>query len=717
MKTPTCLILPAALWLTLSLPCQAGKIHDAVSKRDLAALDRALKREPRQVNARCYPDFDTPLYMAVAAGDPAIVKRLLDAGADAAMPSAGPERLTPVQRAVTLTREEKMGELPEIRVDPVVLGDIVPSKESGKPTATAQPRSIRPFPPLPAEEKQARMQVLELLVGIKPAIRNGSPNGVPPLHIAAGLGDANVVKLLVDAGEDVNGKCPAWMSSLHYAALGNADREVFDLLVAKGADVDAADNKGRTPLMLAARLGNAGGVEALIAAGAALDAEDIHRQSVICHAAVGGDEALVKLIYQKGGRDIIRFAKPEVLFQTAAAAGGMALAEILLAEGVDVNIRDEAGFTPLLSALERDHRELAAFLLGKGAERDAKTKDGRGMINIACLVGNTPLVREFVASDKADKALSILLSHAAARGRLEIVRLLVENGVNVNAPGPDRDSPLLRAVAGDSVPSAIPDPNPPSEDDRAEIVELLIKNGAKVDVEPYAGMTWMHAGVPYRGARVIKALLKAGVQPDLPAGSKDRTPLHIAAMSGRVETVQLLLDAGADPKKLDRQGDGLLLIAAAGGHAELVSFLIAKHFPVNVKNPVHGGTPLHCAAIANSPECVRLLLAAGASVNSQDVGGGTPLSQAIDKLSRLEFLKSDRTPERERMTKMANNLKDRLRIIHLLLEAGARTDMEIDPARSGNFIKLAQFAKDNGTPEIVELLENPPAVARKPRKP
>jgi hypothetical protein len=59
--------------LILTLPCHAGKIHDAVAKRDLVALELVLKNEPRQINRRCYPDSRTPLHMAVALGDTAMV--------------------------------------------------------------------------------------------------------------------------------------------------------------------------------------------------------------------------------------------------------------------------------------------------------------------------------------------------------------------------------------------------------------------------------------------------------------------------------------------------------------------------------------------------------------------------------------------------------------------------------------------------------------------
>ena len=94
----------ASIWLCLMLfPCHAGKIHDAVAGRDLAALGRVLKSAPEQVNARCYPDFKTPLLMAIGMGDPAIVERLLDAGADLTIPAVdSPLPSTPLERALIL---------------------------------------------------------------------------------------------------------------------------------------------------------------------------------------------------------------------------------------------------------------------------------------------------------------------------------------------------------------------------------------------------------------------------------------------------------------------------------------------------------------------------------------------------------------------------------------------------------------------------------------
>ncbi len=384
MKTTNPATPLTAICLALVLPCQAGMIHEAVAKRDPAALDRALKDAPKQVNSRCYPDFETPLFMAVSLGDPVIVKRLLDAGADLTMPSVGPARFTPLQSAAT--RTQRGGPL-----DPEqALGGL-----DGAPEASYESRATcfrklvdQARATMPDAEKAARLEVLALLLARKPELNKGFGNDHSPLHLASSYGDADAVKMLIKAGANVNGRDCFWWTPLCRAVIAGADQQVIDALIAADADVGASGKNDITPLMLAARAGLSGTVEALVAHGAALDAEDIARNTAIVYAARGGHDALVRWIYQKGGRDLIRLAKPEILFHEAAAGGSKALAEILLAEGVNVNLRDNAGYTPLLTAIENQRRELAAFLIAKGADRKAKASGGRGLFALACVAGD-----------------------------------------------------------------------------------------------------------------------------------------------------------------------------------------------------------------------------------------------------------------------------------------------------------------------------------------
>lgn len=82
----------------------------------------------------------------------------------------------------------------------------------------------------------------------------------------------------------------------------------------------------------------------------------------------------------------------------------------------------------------------------------------------------------------------------------------------------------------------------------------------------------------------------------------------------------------------------------------------------------------------------------------------------------MEIIKSKRPDNGAKLQMKAAHLLDRLRIIHLLIESGAKTDLIFPDAKESEPRTLIEYARENGSPEIVELLENPPPVARKPSK-
>jgi ankyrin repeat protein len=107
------------------------------------------------------------------------------------------------------------------------------------------------------------------------AARDVDPNlrradGVSPLMLAVGLGDADIVKALLDKGADVNSANPKGFTVLMYAA-GKGDLPVVKALLEKGAEVDAEDQGHTTALLLAERQGHASVVKALRAKKAGKD--------------------------------------------------------------------------------------------------------------------------------------------------------------------------------------------------------------------------------------------------------------------------------------------------------------------------------------------------------------------------------------------------------------------------------------------------------------
>ncbi|MFB0551948.1 MAG: ankyrin repeat domain-containing protein [Phycisphaerae bacterium] len=155
--------------------------------------------------------------------------------------------------------------------------------------------------------------------------------GHTPLHRAARHGDKALVELLIANGAEVNAKDCVGRTPLALAGL----KDVAEILIAKGADVNAKNKGGYTLLHLTARSGNKERTELLIANGADVNAENT------------------------GGATPLRFA---------AANGHKKVAELLITKGADVNAKDKKGRTPLWYAQEEGHTEIVELLRKHGAE-------------------------------------------------------------------------------------------------------------------------------------------------------------------------------------------------------------------------------------------------------------------------------------------------------------------------------------------------------------
>ncbi|WP_338966784.1 ankyrin repeat domain-containing protein [Spiroplasma endosymbiont of Lonchoptera lutea] len=211
------------------------------------------------------------------------------------------------------------------------------------------------------------------------------------------------------------------------------------------------------------------------------------------------------------------------------------------------------------------------------------------------------------------------LQYAIFHGNLDIVKLLLENGANINLQNNNGNNALITAV----------------ENGHTDIVKLLLKNGADINHQNKFGITPLITAATYGELDIMKLLLEKGANINH-QNKFGITPLITAASHDKLEIVKLLLENGATINLTDKNGNTALITAATYGKLDIVKLLLEKGAAINLTDE-NGNTALITAATYDYEKIVKLLLANGA-INSHLVkNSNTPLLAAGN--TQIEILK------------------------------------------------------------------------------
>jgi ankyrin repeat protein len=280
---------------------------------------------------------------------------------------------------------------------------------------------------------------------------------------------------------------------------------------------------------------------------------------------------------------------------------------------------------------------------------EAPRQESQGFLGVSvsrCVVVTVLLA--VVMTQPARAAGDQRLIQAAARGDVASVRQLLSQGADVHTPDADGTTALHWAVwaddlatanelirAGANVTAASAFGVTPvyiaAEHGNAAIVGRLLDAGAGVNTADETGDTLLMAAARARNPQLVRLLLDRGATVNAAEPALGHTALMWAVRADDPTAIALLLTRGAAIEATTRVGArGALRPPGAGGGSHGVGIVRGGVPPQGEQLPTTGGmTPLLFAARDGRLEAARVLVSAGANLNTPDPNGMTPLLMAI----------------------------------------------------------------------------------------
>ncbi|MEJ2573413.1 MAG: ankyrin repeat domain-containing protein [Gammaproteobacteria bacterium] len=513
----------------------AGGGHADIVKELLAA--------GAAVNAENH-EHSTALMAAALHDDTKLVKMLLDAGAKVDAKDQDGE--TALFNAVRYGHLGVVTLLLDAGADPNI-NNTLPAKspESGyTPLMYAAKRGL--VPSTTSVENWLTIIKMLLAKGAKPDAR--SSQGATALSVAQEYGNQDIANLLMKGGakEALSYKGLSLNESLIMAASHGDAKEVVESLVA-GADPEAKNRAGVTPLLAAAYGGSVDAVKAIMSRGANVNRVTVGfrawtwtgakiplSEQALARAASLGDTALI----------------------LAAQMGHEAVVAYLLDHGADPKLANPHDDTPLSVAAEQGHDKIVAMLLATGidpneGQRSVPAYTADATIGILPQERNPPLCK------------------AAQGGYEKTVKVLLEKGADPDVRGFAGKTALFSAV----------------ERGYADVVNLLLDHHADPNIRSTAGESPLMEAAKAGNVQIVRALVAHHADLDAREGDEGlpgtvdvsagtgMTPLMMAVVGGHRDVVSVLLDAGADTSIRNRNGETALDEAMKGQIDDIIGLL------------------------------------------------------------------------------------------------------------------------------------------------
>ena len=592
------------------------------------------------------------------------------------------------------------------------------------------------YTPLMLAAEKGHLQTVQVLLQNAGDPHRGNEMAWLPLHFAAKGDHTEMVKFLLEHDGNVLAATACGKTVLHLATR----LDLVMILVYRGANIQAKDILGRTPLHVAAEKGQTDTVNYLLDHGADVNSRDRNGLLALYCALKGGHATTAKFLMDRGSESLLS-NDPNLLgsyeadlLQSSAREGLVDIVEFLLNSGVYVDAVPSNGdslLTPLEEAASTGHCDVVTMLLEQGAyingnvssrrerlrERQIESfswEDRYYLENICPLyaalhagqgeVAKLLLERGANVSNLKCGSLQALSDLAAEHGLFDVLKLLDNYALD--------DMEDYRLKGGDTIlTSAVGRMDFP-------LVSHLLQNGMDVNKKNEFGNTALHIiflrGMqdkkPQKAMEMFKLLVSFGA--DINAiNNTFETPLHYAVDFEAEECISLLLELDC---KIDFEvplKESPLILATLKGKCKLVEELLQCGADVNQKCGRDEQTPLHAVVKSfNRPALAQIMLLHGADLETKDFVEETPLSKALEMVDEelievfLNWGSTVNTMNKFGETTLMKAVEHpKVWIVKTLLEHGASVNATDQRGRSplhhmaSHAVEVCKLLLDNGS--------------------
>ena len=460
---------------------------------------------------------------------------------------------------------------------------------------------------------QGRYDEAKEIFKTKTDINACDENGDTALHVAARVNEADLVSFLIIKGADTEVQNKDGDTALHVAIKNDAIDAAKVLAIVHG-DIFAKDAEENTALELALAKGEEW-YDAMITSQTG-KIRDVDGESIVHYFVKTRDELAIDRCIQVGVplsvRDNYGFTPLDLAFKSAENSASIRIAARLLLAGATPVRGDFAYFEDAV----RTHNMILRF------------NDGQTPLHIATIDGHTGIVDYILKEHTAVRIADILSAqdisgatplHEAVRyGRVDIARLLLASGANVNAMDSIGKTPILLII-----PSAA----------QQNMYPLLLVHKANVNQKDMYGDTVLHvatmANVP---VNTLSLLVSNGASVN-ERNKEGVTPLALAIETMHPEQVKFYSKSGADIYAEDMKGNTPLTKALESDSRKMLETLITGSNIAATDSS--GNTALHIAIEKDAPlDYIRYLVDAGSDVNARNKNGDSVLFVTVQKNRR-----------------------------------------------------------------------------------